>query len=386
MIIPALLLSQFNTAILPATYEDAYAQVPIEIAQPFDLRVNQTAYLQSAELVLKFVKVTEDSRCPSDVTCIWEGQVSILVGLASASDGKSFGNFTLTSRGAGGAAYELSAKAVNGYSLRLVDVHPYPVSTQKISPSDYSAKFVLLKEDQGQTVSHGVFVKAAKANPENNATTATAVISGWNVEKGTGAAVVFSRENDAAGGSILKRMILKFTPSNVSSCSHGPNLSECIDGQITQVNPNDTSGFFSKGGSIHLEIDNTKTKLFFVYNTGGKVQEDTLSITGFKAWLKPISVSSNSSTITLKEGERDGPLLVQKVYPDHIEGVNFLEYPVAREEGNPIILHVGEKASNGCTISLTLLKIENATATFAKTVDANRPCPICWFQQALLSG
>jgi hypothetical protein len=384
IIIPALLLSQFNTAILPAIYEDAYAQVPVEIGQPFDLGVNQTAYLQSAQLVVKFVNVTEDSRCPSDVTCIWEGQVSVLVDLTNASDGKSLGNLTLTSRGAGGAGDNSSAKTVNGYLLRLVDVQPYPVSTQKISPSDYSAKFVLLKED-GQTISHGVFVKAAKVDSENNATTVTAVISGWNVEKGTGAAVIFTRENDAAGTSILKRVIVKFTPSNASSCSHGPNLSECIDGQITQVNPNDTS-LFSKGGSIHLETDNTKTKLFFAYDAGDRVQEHALSIIGFKTWLKPIPAPGNSSTVALKEGQRDGPLLVQKIYPDRIEGLNFLEYPVAREEGNPITLHIGEKASNGCTIALTLVKIENGTAIFAKTIDENRPCPICWFQQALISG
>jgi hypothetical protein len=266
MIILVLLLS--HTAILPTINESAYAAAPVEIGQPFDLKVNQTAYLQSAELVVKFVNVTEDSRCPSDVTCIWEGQVSVLVDLTNASDSKSFGNFTLTIRG--GAADNSSAKSVNGYLLRLADVQPYPVSTQKISPSDYTAKFVLLKEDQGQTLSHGVFVKAAKLNVENNAATVTAVISGWNVEKGTGAAVIFTRQSDAAGGSILKRVIVKFVPSNASNCSHGPNLSECIDGKITQIDRNDTSS------SIHLEVDNTKTKLFLAYDASGdKAQEYT---------------------------------------------------------------------------------------------------------------
>jgi hypothetical protein len=376
IIIPVLLLS--HTAILPTINESAYAAAPVEIGQPFDLKVDQTAYLQSADLVIKFVNVTEDSRCPSDVTCIWEGQVSVLVDLTGA-DGKSFGNFTLTIRG--GAADNSSAKAVNGYLLRLVDVQPYPKSTQKISPSDYTAKFVLLKEDQGQTVSHGVFVKAAKANVENNAATVTAVISAWNVEKGTGVAVIFTRESDAAG-SILKRVIVKFVPSNAGNCSHGPNLSECIDGKITQIDRNNTSG------SLHIEIDNTKTKLFLAYDAsgGGKSQEYTLNIIGFKTWLKPITAPGNSSTVALKEGQRDGPLLVQKIYPDRIKGLNYLEYPVAREEGNPITLHIGEKASNGCTIALTLVKIEDGTATFSKTIDESRPCPICWFQQILLSG
>jgi hypothetical protein len=139
---------------------------------------------------------------------------------------------------------------------------------------------------------------------------------------------------------------------------------------------------------IHLEIDNTKTKLFFSYDTkeDSRMQENVLNIAGFKTWLKPIVASGNNSTVTLNEGQRDGPLLVQKIYSDHIEGLNFLDYPVAREDGNPITLHVGDKASNGCTIALTLVKIDDATATFLKTVNENRPCPICWFQQALLSS
>lgn len=371
--IAILLLPQFNTAIPTMSYESAYPAVSVEIGQPFDLKINQSAYFQSSELAIKFVNITEDSRCPSDVTCVWEGQASALV---SFSGGKSAGNFTLTVRGSGNT--DLSSKAVNGYLLRLVDVQPYPTSKQKISPSDYTARFVLSR-DEGQAVSRGVLVKAVNyQNLENNATAVTAIISGWNVEKGTGAAVVFMQEHGASG-SIFKRVLLKFIPSNANNCTQ-PNA-ECIDGQITQTDHNDT------GGLIHLEIDNAKTKLLLTYSPSeGNVVQDALNVTGLKVWLKPVAAPGNSSTVALKEGERDGPLLVQKIYPDHIEGLNFIEYPIARGEGSPITLHIGEKASNGCTVALTLVKIENGTAIFVKTVDQNRPCPICWIQQALLLG
>jgi len=371
--IATLLLPQFNAVIPTMSYESAYPAVPVEIGQPFDLKINQSAYFQSSELAIKFVNITEDSRCPSDVTCVWEGQASVLVSF-NASGGKSAGNFTLTIRGSGSA--DLSTKAVNGYLLRLVDVQPYPTSKQKISLSDYTARFVLSK-DEGQAVSRGVLVKAVNyQNLENNATTVTAFISGWNVEKGTGAAVIFMQEH----GSIFKRVMVKFIPSNASNCTQ--QNAECIDGQITQTDRNST------GGLIHLEIDSTKTKLLLAYSPskeGGMVQ-DTLNVTGFRVWLKPIAAPGNSSMVALKEGERDGPLLVQKIYPDRIEGLNFIEYPIARGEGTPITLHIGEKASNGCTVALTLVKIEYGTAIFVKTVDQNRPCPICWIQQAMLSG
>jgi len=65
----------------------------------------------------------------------------------------------------------------------------------------------------------------------------------------------------------------------------------------------------------------------------------------------------------------EGPLLVQRIYPDRVEGLNYPEYPIAMDEGLPITLRVGEKASNGCTVFLTLAKIDDGRATL-KQVDA----------------
>jgi hypothetical protein len=81
--------------------------------------------------------------------------------------------------------------------------------------------------------------------------------------------------------------------------------------------------------------------------------------------------------ISLRAGQREGSLLVEKIYSDYITGLNFMEYPVARDEGFPITLRIGESASNGCTVTLTLIGIQGNTATFIKKTDFNRPCPIC---------
>lgn len=98
-----------------------------------------------------------------------------------------------------------------------------------------------------------------------------------------------------------------------------------------------------------------------------------------KIWETEIVNKSipNESTVFLAEGQRDGPLLVQKIYSDHVEGLNFREYPIATNKGTPINLSIGQAASNGCTITLTLISIENKTAKFSKNVESNKPCPIC---------
>ena len=99
-------------------------------------------------------------------------------------------------------------------------------------------------------------------------------------------------------------------------------------------------------------------------------------------WAK--SQENTGTLVTLTEGQREGPLLVQKILPDSIQGVDFREYPLATNVGYPITLHIGDSASNGCTVALTLVKISNNTATFLKKEYQNRPCPICLSENTVI--
>jgi len=85
---------------------------------------------------IHFIKVLEDSRCPSDVSCVWAGQSRVLIGLYE-------NNTLLEEKEIIIGANEISAndtkmllrlgeKTIYGYNLS-----PYPSSTQKTNPSDY---------------------------------------------------------------------------------------------------------------------------------------------------------------------------------------------------------------------------------------------------------
>lgn len=93
----------------------------------------------------------------------------------------------------------------------------------------------------------------------------------------------------------------------------------------------------------------------------------------------PLPPTPITDKVVLHTGERSGSLLVQRIFPDRIEGLNFPEYPVAFEEGLPITLYIGETASNGCTIFLKLERINGNSAEFMRTLrDPNTAiCPIC---------
>ncbi len=96
--------------------------------------------------------------------------------------------------------------------------------------------------------------------------------------------------------------------------------------------------------------------------------------------IKEVSISpppGQIEKISLKEGERESSFLLQKIYPDRVTGLNYMEYPVATGQGTAVTLRIGESVSNGCTVVLTLTSIEGNVAKFNKKVDENQPCPIC---------
>lgn len=97
--------------------------------------INQSAILESESLQLTLKRI-EDSRCPSDVTCIQAGDVKAIVSVTYYDT--DMGEFTLINTGSGS-----SEEIVQRYSIMLTDVEPYPISTQPTG--DYIATILVSK-------------------------------------------------------------------------------------------------------------------------------------------------------------------------------------------------------------------------------------------------
>ena len=126
--------------ILPHAFADTKESVPSIKGAQFQLKVNQTTSLESDSIKVKFLNVTADSRCPSDVTCVWQGEIKIFVNIFK--NNQALGDFSLTSRA---GDKNLATQVFDGYSIQVVKVEPYPTSGKKISLSDYVATFVISK-------------------------------------------------------------------------------------------------------------------------------------------------------------------------------------------------------------------------------------------------
>ncbi len=105
--------------------------------EPFELQKQiKEAYFESEKIHLRILDI-EDSRCPSDVQCIWEGQVIVNVNVVVNQE--DLGNYSISLND----PLNLPIIQFEQYSLQLIKVEPYPTSTDSIHVSDYVATMKL---------------------------------------------------------------------------------------------------------------------------------------------------------------------------------------------------------------------------------------------------
>lgn len=108
------------------------------------LAFGESNRLDWADLELTLMDVTEDSRCPSDVTCVWAGRATALIKVDR--NGEELGQFPLTF----GEGPEASSVGVDNYTIEIIGLDPHPVSTVGISREDYVARVVVTTPNAGE--------------------------------------------------------------------------------------------------------------------------------------------------------------------------------------------------------------------------------------------
>lgn len=123
--------------------------INVTMGVTFTLKFGQIAKVASENIELRLVKVVEESRCPANVSCVWSGQLILMVEVSRA--GQLVGNFEVNSID----AYRNKNKPVfENYNLALLDAAPNrfyvnPASgdgkTTPITQQEYAVDFLLTK-------------------------------------------------------------------------------------------------------------------------------------------------------------------------------------------------------------------------------------------------
>lgn len=117
---------------------DTSNRFEVSLGQEFSLSVGQSAFIKGENLEIKFEEVVEDSRCPWEVTCVWEGRVSLSVEI---NENDVSDNIELSQPG----LTDQSVVATHeGYQFTY-KVEPYPEAGKPISVDEYRLLLVVSK-------------------------------------------------------------------------------------------------------------------------------------------------------------------------------------------------------------------------------------------------
>lgn len=109
-----------------------------QLNSPIQLHLNESTFLESESLQITINHIN-DSRCPSDVTCVWEGEAKVQLRLTHNE--QISGNFTVST------LKNSNSVSFDNYLISLLSVEPYPVSTKNISADDYVITVLVSKEN-----------------------------------------------------------------------------------------------------------------------------------------------------------------------------------------------------------------------------------------------
>jgi hypothetical protein len=106
------------------------------LSQEFDIKVGEEVLVERAGLRVRFEAVTNDSRCPEGVTCVWGGNAKIALKLNKTA--------RRPARVELNTGVDPKQKLYYGYNVRLVRLQPQ--NNKNIKQGDYVATVVVSRK------------------------------------------------------------------------------------------------------------------------------------------------------------------------------------------------------------------------------------------------
>jgi hypothetical protein len=111
-------------------------QVSAAIGDGFQMRVGQQISLDNHALRISFEAVPDDSRCPTQVTCVWAGDGRVRLTVSTGDQNTPIDLHT---------TLEPHSVAVHGYQIILEKLDPQPASTERLPQDRYTAHLKVTK-------------------------------------------------------------------------------------------------------------------------------------------------------------------------------------------------------------------------------------------------
>jgi hypothetical protein len=112
------------------------------VGREFRIKAGRAVTFAREGLRLRFVRVVADSRCPTGVDCVWAGNAEVVIEVGARNR-----RVSKTLRLNTNASPERPAEdKYRSYTVKLVELKPYPRTPRKIRQGDYTATLLVSKE------------------------------------------------------------------------------------------------------------------------------------------------------------------------------------------------------------------------------------------------
>lgn len=101
--------------------------------EPFGIRVGEEVVLDDGAVTVAFLDVTEDSRCPVDAVCVWQGDARLVLVVTAR------GVPRVASLHTAGPPVGPREIVVDGYTVSLLGLEPQPRIGRSIPLTAYAA-------------------------------------------------------------------------------------------------------------------------------------------------------------------------------------------------------------------------------------------------------
>lgn len=113
------------------------------IGEPVEIPLEETVAHCTEPISVTFLNLVSDSRCPIGATCIWAGMVEVRISVSINGQEEVF---NLSSAPTFGDKVP-DSHSVNGYSVSLVDVKPYPDVSKDVKEKDRKVDLLIQKAE-----------------------------------------------------------------------------------------------------------------------------------------------------------------------------------------------------------------------------------------------
>lgn len=109
--------------------------VEVELNKEFNIKAGDSAVLVDQGLVMKFILVADDSRCPIGAVCVWEGNAAAEFELRNSKGEQTTVKLNTNA--------EPKNMVFSGLVISLKNLSPHPKLDEIVNPSDYYAALLV---------------------------------------------------------------------------------------------------------------------------------------------------------------------------------------------------------------------------------------------------